>query len=310
MSIGPCLMRPPESASRRTFVWEFTVAVISVVLLTLVLIRSAVHAAIRDAPNARETRKIIPELIFIQHLLFSEGFDWFLWAYAYSVKKPKDKGKGKEKIGDKITRKKKKDYISGLTLPSRTGGQDLVRKAPRQRIHRTCHRCQTDFAGEKVCKKCNHNRCKKCPREPLVPCKPFVYYIILNIHNLASRRTSHLDTTTDVTLVIANGTSHFQAARNSFTRSPAAVCTGPVPSAIRPSVLELRSAKVVVVKRKTQAFAIRKLPIQFFVSCDDTNTPFSPKKSKYKPSAEDLERLEQRLKQATLSDWPGMRKFK
>jgi len=93
-----------------------------------------------------------------------------------SVKKSKDKGKGKERVGEKpgersgqkVGRKKKKPVGATLTLPSRTGGQDLVRKAPRQRVHRTCHRCQTDFAGEKICKKCSHTRCKNCPREPLV----------------------------------------------------------------------------------------------------------------------------------------------
>jgi len=81
----------------------------------------------------------------------------------------KDKGKEKEKVGDKrevkpIVRRRKGD--TGLTLPSRTGGQDLVRKKIRQRVHRTCHRCETDFGAEKVCSNCKHHRCKKCPRDP------------------------------------------------------------------------------------------------------------------------------------------------
>lgn len=91
----------------------------------------------------------------------------------------KDKGKEKEKVGDKrevkpIVRRRKGD--TGLTLASRTGGQDLVRKKIRQRVHRTCHRCQTDFGAEKVCSNCKHNRCKKCPRDPHKKNKPPGYY--------------------------------------------------------------------------------------------------------------------------------------
>jgi len=103
--------------------------------------------------------------------------------------KSKDKGKGKEKVGEKsgqkVGRKKKKPaYGVTLTLPSRTGGQDLVRKAPRQRVHRTCHRCQTDFAGEKICKKCSHTRCKNCPREPLVTLSNLGYLLNVRTKNI------------------------------------------------------------------------------------------------------------------------------
>ncbi|KAF8445469.1 hypothetical protein BGX38DRAFT_668150 [Terfezia claveryi] len=91
----------------------------------------------------------------------------------------KDKGKEKEKVGDKrevkpIVRRRKGDF--GLTLPSRTGGQDLVRKKIRQRVHRTCHRCATDFGAEKICSNCKHHRCKKCPRDPHKKNKPPGYY--------------------------------------------------------------------------------------------------------------------------------------
>ena len=87
-----------------------------------------------------------------------------------SAKGEKAKGsKGKEKVGEKrevkpIVRRRRGE--TGLSMPSRTGGQDLVHKKIRQRVHRTCHRCQTDFGAEKVCNKCNHNRCNKCPRNP------------------------------------------------------------------------------------------------------------------------------------------------
>lgn len=54
-----------------------------------------------------------------------------------------------------------------LTMSSRSGGQDLVRKDVVQRVRRTCHVCKTDFVkGSKECLSCKHIRCKKCPREP------------------------------------------------------------------------------------------------------------------------------------------------
>jgi len=54
-----------------------------------------------------------------------------------------------------------------LTIPSRTGGQPLVRKKPMQRVRRTCHECATLFPGSvKVCPKCEHIRCTDCPRDP------------------------------------------------------------------------------------------------------------------------------------------------
>lgn len=54
-----------------------------------------------------------------------------------------------------------------LTRPSKTGGQDLVYKKPRQRVRRTCHECKALFAtGSKTCEKCSHTRCTDCPRDP------------------------------------------------------------------------------------------------------------------------------------------------
>ncbi|ROT39451.1 hypothetical protein SODALDRAFT_339777 [Sodiomyces alkalinus F11] len=54
-----------------------------------------------------------------------------------------------------------------LKRPSKTGGQDLVHKKPRQRIRRTCHECGALFSsGSKQCSQCNHNRCTDCPRDP------------------------------------------------------------------------------------------------------------------------------------------------
>lgn len=41
-----------------------------------------------------------------------------------------------------------------------------VEKPIRMRIHRSCHKCNTTFGGSKVCDKCEHVRCKSCPRFP------------------------------------------------------------------------------------------------------------------------------------------------
>jgi hypothetical protein len=42
-----------------------------------------------------------------------------------------------------------------------------VEKPIRMRIHRSCHRCNTTFGGNKTCPSCQHTRCAKCPRYPL-----------------------------------------------------------------------------------------------------------------------------------------------
>ncbi|KAF4587303.1 hypothetical protein GQ602_003996 [Ophiocordyceps camponoti-floridani] len=64
-----------------------------------------------------------------------------------------------------------------LKRPSKTGGQDLYLKKPRQRVRRTCHRCQTVFQpGSKKCQDCGHVRCTDCPRDPPKKTKyPFGY---------------------------------------------------------------------------------------------------------------------------------------
>lgn len=60
-----------------------------------------------------------------------------------------------------------------LKRPSKTGGQDLVHKKPRQRVRRTCHECHNIFrTGSKTCEKCSHIRCTDCPRDPLVTAAP------------------------------------------------------------------------------------------------------------------------------------------
>lgn len=65
--------------------------------------------------------------------------------------------------------KQQKTKLPVLTIPSRTGGQDLVRKPIKQRVRRYCHRCNNLFIGGATeCTQCKHIRCKKCPRDPYV----------------------------------------------------------------------------------------------------------------------------------------------
>lgn len=70
----------------------------------------------------------------------------------------------------------KDKYKGRLTMPSRTGGQDLIRRPVRMRVRRTCHKCETVFTRpDKICDKCNHKRCRECPRDPKKN-KPPGYY--------------------------------------------------------------------------------------------------------------------------------------
>ncbi|KAI9703884.1 MAG: hypothetical protein M1836_007656 [Candelina mexicana] len=41
-----------------------------------------------------------------------------------------------------------------------------VEKPIRSRIHRQCHRCESNFGRDKTCLNCAHKRCTKCPRYP------------------------------------------------------------------------------------------------------------------------------------------------
>lgn len=61
------------------------------------------------------------------------------------------------------------DDKTELRRPSKTGGQDLVHRTPRQRVRRNCHQCHALFAlHSKKCEQCNHIRCTECPRDPYV----------------------------------------------------------------------------------------------------------------------------------------------
>jgi len=72
----------------------------------------------------------------------------------------------------KAKKYKEYDIYDGLTRPNKSGGQDLIHRDIRQRVHYKCHKCQTDFSGAKACSNCNHRLCKLCPREPPRKVKP------------------------------------------------------------------------------------------------------------------------------------------
>ncbi|KAF2467687.1 uncharacterized protein BDR25DRAFT_291665 [Lindgomyces ingoldianus] len=75
-------------------------------------------------------------------------------------KAPGEKGKAKE--GAERPKKKKL-----LTVTSKTGGE-LVYQPVKQRVRRTCHKCENLFVPPTatLCENCRHIRCTKCPREP------------------------------------------------------------------------------------------------------------------------------------------------
>lgn len=75
-------------------------------------------------------------------------------------KTPEEKLKEKENA-DKPKKKKV------LTITTRSGNE-LAYHPPKQRIRRTCHKCETLFstATATTCTQCQHVRCTKCPREP------------------------------------------------------------------------------------------------------------------------------------------------
>lgn len=108
---------------------------------------------------------------------------------------------------------------------------------------------------------------------------------------------------TGLILATAIGMSLFHVAQSAFTGNHAVVCIGLARGVVPHLRHRLYFVKDVGVKRPKLDSVIRKLLIHsvhvtvFYVA----NTPPSPRKQPYKPSAEDLERLEQRLKQTSLS---------
>jgi hypothetical protein len=53
-----------------------------------------------------------------------------------------------------------------ISTPAQPINVQRVEKPIRMRVHRSCHHCGTTYGSDKVCDKCEHKRCKKCPRYP------------------------------------------------------------------------------------------------------------------------------------------------
>jgi hypothetical protein len=72
---------------------------------------------------------------------------------------------GKEKEEKANDEKPKRRRVLTTTTKS---GNELAHQHPKQRIRRTCHKCETLFVppSSTICDQCRHIRCTKCPREP------------------------------------------------------------------------------------------------------------------------------------------------
>ncbi|KAG0652797.1 hypothetical protein D0Z07_0588 [Hyphodiscus hymeniophilus] len=68
---------------------------------------------------------------------------------------------------DRLGQRFKLPKMDAYEFPSRPDREALrIEKPIRMRIHRTCHKCQTTFGGNKICASCEHPRCSQCPRYP------------------------------------------------------------------------------------------------------------------------------------------------
>lgn len=58
------------------------------------------------------------------------------------------------------------DFMPAGTITTPAATVERVHKSIRIRVHRYCHRCEAVFGPDRICAKCDHKRCKKCPRYP------------------------------------------------------------------------------------------------------------------------------------------------
>ena len=60
--------------------------------------------------------------------------------------------------------------LAPVPIPSSSSQRDSgilrVEKQIRMRIRYVCHRCHTTFGATLICARCEHHRCRKCPRHP------------------------------------------------------------------------------------------------------------------------------------------------
>jgi hypothetical protein len=75
----------------------------------------------------------------------------------------------------KLSAGKEKEVNASVEPPKRkrvllvtNSGNELAHQHPKQRIRRSCHKCETVFVPSTatICEQCRHIRCTKCPREP------------------------------------------------------------------------------------------------------------------------------------------------
>lgn len=58
------------------------------------------------------------------------------------------------------------DRASRSVSSSHPENVQRVQRAPRVKMHRSCHRCGSNFGANVYCTRCNHRRCNDCPRAP------------------------------------------------------------------------------------------------------------------------------------------------
>lgn len=136
-----------------------------------------------------------------------------------------------------------------LTMPSRTGGQDLVRRPVRQRVRRTCHECETLFPTEDTieCINCGHIRCKICPRDP------YVHFLLSLMNNTNWSDPNYTNTPMD-TQEMFNRPSNYPSGRGESLASESGT---PVTYALRCIGLGRDTVRIVVRRGGPPRYGIR-----------------------------------------------------
>jgi hypothetical protein len=78
---------------------------------------------------------------------------------------PKRKPQNDKETEPAAEEKPKKKRVLTITTKA---GNELAYQPSKQRVRRTCHKCETAFIpfNATICEQCRHIRCTKCPREP------------------------------------------------------------------------------------------------------------------------------------------------
>jgi hypothetical protein len=77
------------------------------------------------------------------------------------------KRKSQDEKGAELAAEEKPKRKRVLTITTKAGNE-LAYQPSKQRVRRTCHKCETAFipSNATICEQCRHIRCTKCPREP------------------------------------------------------------------------------------------------------------------------------------------------